>query len=308
MTLVCMALSGRSLHAQTDTIFIDQQGIRVNREHSVFRRLVSAEANGRYAFRDYDSNMILRKVFYSASAQGSLIEGEYLEYDTKGHVSVKGAYQKGFKSGEWLLFFASGESVMEKQTYTDQHAYYLQQFDSLTRSVSNEGMIDKSGKRNGIWKQYFRGDTMVKNVSQYRNGRREGEQTEYHRNGKIKRKEYFQNNTLSKGEMYDSLGQRIRYFPAFVYPRYPDYIGNYLQKKVPCYTDSLSKKEFRVSISINREGRVTGVEVSLVPDGECVAEIRKALLQMKQWKPALWEGKPINYTLETRVRQYTPAD
>ncbi len=299
-----------ALHAsaQTDTFYVNENGVLVLPEAARFVRLASPSDSGLYELRELDMSGRLRKVFHATSKQATLKQGACTEYDDAGHVSAKGAYDKGFKTGDWETYFLHAVSLKEKQCYRSQHEYYCYQYDSLTHQVEGEGLIDRFGKRSGVWKQYFPGSDTVKLVTHFNIGKREGLQTEYYKSGQVRRKEIFQNNKLQKGEMYDTIGRKIKYFPAFTYPQYRDYVTNYLQKTEPCTAEALKKNDFIVRITIGREGEVLQATVLNVPDEVCAARIRQALMRMKKWKPALWENNPVKYTYETAVRQYVPRD
>lgn len=294
--------------AQTDTLFVNQSGVIVPKSEAQFYRVASPTEAGVFTFHEYGLDHKLKKVFHATSIRVTLLQGAYTEYDEKGNVMILGTYDKGYKSGEWNYFFHSSKIKKEKQVYNSLHEYYSWQYDSTTRKLESEGGIDKFGKRTGVWKQYHFNSDSVKTISNFLIGKKEGIQLEYYKNGKIKRKELYQNNMLQKGELFDEAGKKIKYYPAFTYPQYRDYVSNYLRKTEPCTAEALKKNDFKVRFVVTKDGDVTEVEVMNVEQDACAQKIKAALLRMKKWKPALWENSPVKYTYETTIRLYVPRD
>lgn len=280
----------------------------VQRAAALYYRVVSKPDSGLYEFSDYDFSNKLKKVFHSTSAQATVLQGKYTEYDHPGTVLAEGSYHKGYKTGEWNYYFLNSERKKEKQLYSSVHEFYTYSYDSVSQKVESEGAIDGYGKKTGVWKQYHLNSDSVKIISNYVIGKKDGEQLEYYKSGHIKRREVFLNNKLQKGELFDEQGKKVKYFPAFTYPQYREYISNYLQRSEPCVAEALKKKDFHVSVVILKDGTVSDATVTDVENIECINNIKSALMKMKKWKPALWENNPVKYTYETDIRLYVPRE
>ncbi|MBK9300823.1 MAG: hypothetical protein IPN14_09490 [Bacteroidetes bacterium] len=296
------------IYAQHDTLYIDQQGVYVQASKANFYRMVSLANNGLFECKDYFRNHRLKKIFHATSAAATVWEGPYVELNDDSTVLVKGHYHNGFKSGEWVYYFHHSSKVEAKEVYHDADVFERIEYDSLTQLKVLEGSFDKFGKRTGTWKQYHPHTDSIQWISNYVIGKKEGTQLEFYLNGQLKRMEVYLNNKLQKGTLYNEKGQKVKYYPAFSYPQYKEYISNYLQHATPCTAEALKKNDFKVKLFITKTGEVAKAYVIDVVNEVCAERIKTALLQMKRWKPALWENQPINYTYETTIKLYVPRE
>ena len=221
---------------------------------------------------------------------------------------MNGSYHKGFKTGKWKYYFSESVLLKEIQDYASENAYQCIQYDSMFQKIIRKGAIDKFGKQNGEWIQYHENSDSIKMISNYVVGKKVGLQLEFYKNGKLKRREMYHNNKLVKGELYDENGGKLKYYPAFVYPRYREYLSNYLQKNEPCVAEALKWNDFQISLRISKNGEVVEATVIDLEEGLCKEKIRMTLLKMKKWKPALWENQPISFTYKTAIKRYLPKD
>ncbi len=278
------------------------------RENASAYRLFSNLDNNLFIIKEYLLTNKPTKEYHATSSRANILEGVYTEFDENGNISVKGAYHKGFKIGEWHYYYFRSNRIREKQIFSIENEYESFQYDSAFQKIQSKGAIDKYGKQNGEWIHYHQNSDIVKLKSNYCIGKKEGLQLEYHLNGKLKRKELFKNNKLLNGELYDENGKRLKYFPAFVYPKYREYVSNYLQKYEPCVAEVLKSNDFQFSVVISKNGDVLDASVQLVDDPICAEKIKATLLKMKKWKPALWENQPIKFTYKSTVKLYVPKD
>ncbi len=306
--LILPVLFIQNVFSQSDTFFVNGQGIMVQREAAQYYRLVSRADSSLFKFSDYYFSNRLKRIFHSASPQATILQGKCTEYDLTGTVLAEGEYHKGYKTGEWNYYFLNSERKREKQLYSSVNEFYTCRYDSVSQKIESEGAIDKYGKKTGIWKQYHSNSDSVKIISNYVVGKKEGEQLEYYRSGHIRRREIFLNNKLQKGELFDEKGKKMKYFPAFTYPQYREYISDYLQRSESCVAEALKKKDFHVAVVILKDGTVSDATVTGVENSECVSHIKTALMKMKKWKPAMWENNPVKYTYETDIRLYVPRE
>lgn len=297
-----------SLYAQTDTLLCDENGSFINTPNACCYCVRSRADSLLYVFKVFASDGKLKKVFHSFSKQASVLQGGYLESDSLGSMLAEGEYDKGFKHAEWKFFYLQKGGLKEKRQYYAPNEYYSRQYDSTTKKLIAEGAIDKFGKKTGIWKQYHENSERVSTITNYQIGKKEGLQTEFYLDGSIKRLEYYERNKIQKGELFDPMGNKLKYYPAFCYPQYREYVSNYLQKNVSCVAEALRKADFQIVLSISKEGVVTDAIVKNVDSEQCTQKIKETLLKMKKWKPALWENKPVKYTYETTIRLYIPRD
>ncbi len=296
------------IFAQSDTLYISDTGILTTKEKATGYRVVYKTDSNQFLIREYPFSKPLRKEYYATTAAANILEGPYTEYDAEGRVILKGHYHKGFKTGKWAYYYSESALLKEIQDYITENAYQCIQYDSMFHKMVCKGAIDKFGKQNGEWIQYHENSDSIQTIFNYLNGKKEGLQLEFYANGKLKRREVFRNHKVLKGELFDENGSKQKYYPAFVYPRYREYVSNYLQKKVPCVAEALKRDGFHISLRISKNGEVIEASVSGVEEGLCMEKIRTALLKMKKWKPALWENRPISFTYKTTVKRYLPKD
>lgn len=298
----------KNIKADSDTVFVSTQGTIVQKDQAMYYRLFAKTEGGLFEFKEYDFNNNLKKIFHSGSEHATVLEGEYIEFDNTVNEATHGYYSKGYKSGEWVYYFSNSKRKKEKQIFNAPFQYYTYQYDSVNQKVESEGAISKYGKKEGLWKQYHFNSDSIKTLTNYAIGKKEGEQLEFYKNGKIKRKEIFLNNKLRKGELFDETGKKVKYFPAFTYPVYREYVSNYLQRSEECVAEALKKNDFEISIIISKEGDVLNAFIRDVENKECAENIKKALFKMKKWKPALWENNPVKFTFETKIKLYVPRE
>lgn len=296
------------IFAQTDTLYINTNGIITSKEKASGYRVVCKADSNQFLIREYPFLKPVRKEYHATTAAANILEGPYTELDPQGRVIMNGSYHKGFKTGKWKYYFSESVLLKEIQDYASENAYQCIQYDSMFQKIIRKGAIDKFGKQNGEWIQYHENSDSIKTISNYVVGKKVGLQLEFYKNGKLKRREMYHNNKLVKGELYDENGRKLKYYPAFVYPRYREYLANYLQKKEPCIAEAMKWNDFQISLRISKNGQVVEATVIDLEEGLCKEKIRMALLKMKKWKPALWENQPISFTYKTAIKRYLPKD
>lgn len=291
-------------YAQTDTVFLNQKEYVCDKKEAFFYRVSEKISDKEYLFLMYNMKHQLLKKYFSLSAGSVVKNGIYEEYDTLKNIVSKGTYLKGFKVSEWDYFYNFSRILKEKNIYNDDKTYDVYQYDSITQKLSWQGKIDYFGKNTGQCFQYFYDSDRIKNKFNYLYGKKEGEQLEYYISGNIKRIEKFENNKLKQGKMFQEDGKEIKFFPVFVYPKYNEYVSNYLLREEKCAALALKQKDFQVSIIISKEGNVINAVVNDVDDEICTQKIRNALLRMKKWKPAYYENNAVKYTFSTTIKLY----
>ncbi len=302
--LFFLILNSLFIFAQTDTFYFNQNNLPVDKSLAEKVRITYLMEDHRYLIKNFSHLMQLESILYSNTKEGIVYEGPCYHFNTQSDTIVKGQYMKGYKINEWLFYFNDGKKIKEKQIYPSMNlGYYTIKYDSAFQQKTEEGEIDSYGKMNGKWIKYFENKEQIKQIQFYEHGKKEGKQIEYYDNLQVKREEDFANGKLIKGKMWDSSGNKIKYYPAFVYPKYPEYLNNYLIKYSACAKAILDTQEIKIRLKISKEGKVILAEILSKIENQCIENIREALLSMKRWKPALWENKAIHFTYETTIKR-----
>lgn len=284
-----------NLLGQQDTLFITENGQQVPRENASCYRIYSITDSLLFKIEDFYWTHKPKRICYSKTPNATILESMYWEYDEAGNTIRKGMFEKGFEVGEWNYYFSNSKNPKEKRNYKGKHTYYVYQYDSMTHKLEHEGYIDRFNNKDGIWKQYHYYSDSLKLKSNFRSGKKDGEQIEYYKSGSIKRVEQFKMGKFLKGKLLNENGEKEKYYPAFVYPTYGEFVGKYLRRKTPCYSESLKDSECTLSFMVNKDGSLTDIQIKNVSDPSCKKEFLQHLSQMKKWKPALLENKPINF-------------
>lgn len=295
-------------YAQVDTFYLNNYFYVTTKDSAHYLRTATFVNEKKYYLQTFTLQNQLISGFFAISKNAHILDGFYFELNKKGDTLVHGNYSKGFKVGIWNYYFQNGRKKEVQKFDSTNHLYYSWKYDSISQKIIEEGAIDQYGKHYGIWKKYFDNSDSIKLLNYFVYGKKEGEQIEYYQNGKQKRNEIFQNGKFIKGTLWDEQQKKIKYFPAFRYPQYPEYLNTYLLRETPCIINYINQSIVQIKIKISKEGVVQKAEIIGIETIECAKQIENALMEMKKWKPAYWENNPITYTYETVLKTYTQRE
>ncbi len=292
-----------------DTLFVNEIGTILPKEKADYYRIISPEGSNLYVVKDYYLNDTLFAVGHYTSPQAVIKEGSFIYYTNQGFKMAKGNYAKGFKTGEWLYYFEGGKKVKEAVRYDPaEKNYYTIQYDSLSGRKHAEGGFDEFEKRTGHWKEYHFFSDSVKTISNYESGIKKGEQLEFYKSGKLKRREIFEGFRVLHAEQYDEQGKKVTYFPAYEYPKPTVNIKSYLSAKVKCFDDVLKAQNVQLRLKVLADGSLSDIEVLNLIDESCKSRILHALYNMKRWKPYKREHTAYDFIIEKTIKYYTRSD
>ncbi len=287
--------------AQQDKIFVDAQGNKSLKDSAIFYTVFEKTNDTSYTVSSFYKNQKRRMLAHLASTNLSVMSGDAVYYDSLGNTIQCGKYEKGYAIGEWKYYYQGSNFLKEKRQYKNHDEYCVQFFDSSTHQLEEEGCMDLYKKKTGSWMTYFYHSDSIKKRSNYVLGKHEGEQIEYYKNGKIKRKEIFKNNKLKKAWQFDEDGKKIKYTPAFTYPKSSTSGYYYLKKKNSCMLELLGKGELLITFILSKDGKVKNVELPTIQACSCKEDIILSILKMKKWKPAKREGEAIDFNMEIHL-------
>lgn len=301
---LCLLIAYLCAAAQADTLYFNQNNQRVSPAAASYYRVILPGDTVRQ-ISDYYLTGQTKEIGSYTSRAAVMRDGYSVSYYSDGNKSEGGKYRKGFRDSVWLYYARATGKLRERRTYLAPNpGFEVQIFDTITGRLRCTGRLIAESQREGIWVEYFVDSDRIQFVRSYKQGFREGEQYEYYINGRFKRKEIIENHKIKKGEMFDSLGKRIPYYPAFVYPRLKISPYKFLRQKVPCLDAVLPYTDLTVKIRITADAHVDGViwEGDL-PDA-CRQALSKQLYRMKKWKPGRRENKKTAMWVEIHLRKY----
>lgn len=306
--ILLMMMMPFRLFAQDDTMYLNNQGLMTDKEVADGYRLLH-EIDSGVLVREYDMSHHLLTTGRYTNRNCQIRHGWFVLYTAGGKKQAEGAYRMGLKDGCWSLYAGDGTTRTEQQCFRAPGAgYYSTQYRGKEQAVWREGQIDEHGLKTGQWKEYYTDTSTLRLEQHYEAGIRMGNQFEYYRNGQLKRQERMEGYGRVKGRMFDEQGRKIPYYPAFSQARPPETLRKYLATRIPCFENLLKAGDMHYRIHIAMTGIVLDAELPGLPDHPCGTEILRALRQMRKWKPAQLENKPVDHWVEGWIKYHTPRD
>jgi antitoxin component YwqK of YwqJK toxin-antitoxin module len=301
---LCSLLAYLCAAAQADTLYFNQNNQWVLPAAASYYRVILPGDTVRQ-ISDYYLTGQPKEIGSYTSRDAVMRDGYSVSYYPDGKKSEVGIYRKGFRDSVWLYYARATGKLRERRTYLAPNpGFEVQIFDTLTGRLRCIGRFITEAQREGTWVDYFVDSDRIQFVRSYKQGFREGEQNEYYINGRFKRKERIENHKIKYGEMFDSLGKRIPYYPALVYPRSKISPQKYLRQKVPCLDAVLLYRDLTAKIRITADAHVDGVIWEGDLPEACREALSKQLYRMKKWKPGRRENKKTTMWVEIHFRKY----
>jgi TonB family protein len=194
---------------------------------------------------------------------------------------------------------ASGYSII---TYTDAtKVLYTTKYYTIDGHLKTEISYRDTGKNRiyeGNYLSYHdNGNPKIKAF--YIKGKLNGELTTWHANGKIKRKDVYEQDSLITGQCYTATGQDTAWFPfkmGFSYGKGIQDVSRYVGRNIR-YPKSAQKDriegEVRIQFYIEKDGSITHEKIRKSVNEELDNEAMRVFrLIPAEWKPALIDGEP----------------
>ncbi len=195
------------------------------------------------------------------------------------------------------------DTIMVEQIYYKSGA-----LKSEAKKIKKHSKSDKKNFKweySGEYKKWYESGKIYE-IANYRKGEIDGELTFYWPNGKIKRVENFAKRSLLQGGIcYDSLGNKIDYYPYEIMPQFPGgdkELFRYLSQNVRYPVDAQKNKiQGRVIVQfyVSKTGKIVDVNVIRSISPALDAEALRVIYKMPKWEPGLQDGEPVRvkYTL-----------
>jgi hypothetical protein len=291
--------------AQLDTNFISELGVNVNRQDAQYYRLVD---EARLELKDYDLHHTLRRLETYNGKTFTIRQGPAKYFYPNGKLSQEGEYHKGIKTGEWKYYTHSGDKLVHKEIYEADDLVMHFFYDTIGGRLKSKGKTDKDGIKSGEWIEYhFRSDS-VKWKNQYMAGKLHGEQTQYYREGTVKRIEVYRMGKLLHGKQFTVEGKKTNYFPEYQYPSVKFSIPTYLRAQCACIEALLKQENIELKCFVSEKGEASRWEINSSKDSICQNEILNAFKKIKKWRPARFEGQATESWYRYTMRYYAPKD
>jgi antitoxin component YwqK of YwqJK toxin-antitoxin module len=307
LVCLCLQLNFYNCLAQADTLYINDLGAKVARDAATYYRMVLPIEQA-YLIMDFDLNHVCRRKVTYTSPQAVIKHGKAWYYDAQGNRISEGVFYKGYKQGQWSDYYLGGKRVKQQTTYNPDNTYSVQTFDSAKGYKKDEGMYNAFDLKIGQWKSYYYRSDSLEWLHNYKEGKKDGEQKQYYKNGTLKRLEFYANNRLKKGKQYDEQGRSVSYFPSFEYPEPSERIRPYLFARIPCFETSLREQNMILKCTVLHDGSLKDIQLLHCNNVVCEQQIIQAIAKMKKWKPARVERNPIDFQYQYNLKYYIPKD
>lgn len=173
----------------------------------------------------------------------------------------------------------------------------LFKFYRIDGTLSSQGYF-KNGLREGVWRDFKNGKLWVE--INYLHDKYEGRLTSFHSNGKIKRKEYYENGNFKSGNCFTKYGKDTLYYPFKIDPKFKggeEEMYKFLSGNI-IYPEEARKNKIEgkviVRFYINVNGEIKDpVVISNTPEILNRSALR-CLSFMPNWTSGLKDGEPVN--------------
>ncbi|MGE5457150.1 MAG: TonB family protein [Methanococcaceae archaeon] len=215
-----------------------------------------------------------------------LRDGKSITWYINGQIKSENYFIRGKNTGKYLTWFENGQ--LESESY----------------------FVDN--KIEGKLIKWFE-NGQLKSEIDYQKSKVQGELKTYWKNGSIKRKEIYDENKLTKGSCYDSLGNEVPHFELEQMPKYKggdkkllqDITNNAIYPKVS--RDLGIKGKVIVRFKINKLGNISDIDVIQGVNGELNKEAVRVVGTLKKFTPAFYDGEPFDFYYMVPINFGDPA-
>jgi protein TonB len=200
---------------------------------------------------------------------------------------------------------------LDKKLETRDGAFIY--YDSLGNTTQLANYI--AGKRYGESFQNYMNTTKTYTKSTYENNKLKSFYT-YHKNGKLKREEIYEDDDRIKAECFDSLGNKVDFYEYDIPAEYDGgliALRNFLSQNITYPTNAVDmgiEGKCYIKFIIDSNGVVSEVKVlrGVFDCPECDAEAVRVVKLMKDWSPAMIDGQKVNSCFSLPVQFKLDSD
>lgn len=235
-----------------------------------------------YQVSFFDRKDVLQEIISFEDRELTVRKGAYSSYQ-KGKLKEKGAYDKGHKNGEWIIYLSNGEQIKKTETFAHGKLY---------------------GKSVEYW------DTnQIQKEGNYENDRKIGEWKLYYSDAKLAGKEtYDVYGKKSQAEYFSKDGQVVKYDDLFAPPTYRGGIQEFYRFLAHSikYPKQAAKDRIQGTVklrfTVKKNGEVEDVEVTESPNQELADEARRVLQMSSDWIPGKMFGEVVNVKYNVPIK------
>lgn len=280
-----------NLHGQV--LYIDS--VTGNKIHEGFWKM--GKRDGFWKFYNGQNG----KLIITESYRGGLLHGDLIVYDSLTGKKVKeGTYHNNTRTGKWVYYNGlTGDVVAEENINNNGEESELIWYDEHYKKAV---VINyRNGMKNGKCYYYYPHSDIPRFEYYCKNDSADGEFIVRYLSGKIKRREVYKSGVFISGKCYDESGNEIDFTPIRVRAGYRDDIMTYLGDNIQ-YPENAKRLGIEgkviVRFVVNKNGRISDVEVVKNLSKECDDEAIRVISQMPPWEPARIDDEALE-TYET---------
>jgi len=162
-------------------------------------------------------------------------------------------------------------------------------------------LIDKNKRKQRIGKSSFWYESGELNTEiYYENGKKNGELISYWKNGILKRKDFYKNGKIKKGECWNENGEKVEYYDYEIHPKFPGGKAKmYVFIKKNLKYPKLSKQynlggTVVVDFKIDMDGKVCDIYIHETVNAELDSEAIRIIKSMPKWTPGYHNGVAVS--------------
>lgn len=241
------------------------------------------------------------KLIVVENFKDDLLHGELIIYDSiTGRKVREGTYRNNIRTGKWLYYAAlTGSVVAEENIKNNDEKSELILYNINKKKVAVVNY--QNGMKNGKGYYYYPNSDVARFEYNSKNDSIDGELIVRYPSGKIKRREVYNSGVFISGKCYDESGNEIEFTPIRVKAGYRDDIMTYLGDNIQ-YPENAKRLGIEgkviVRFVVNKNGRISDVEVVKNLNKECDDEAIRVISQMPPWEPARIDDEALE-TYET---------
>lgn len=134
----------------------------------------------------------------------------------------------------------------------------------------------------------------------YKDGKKDGPLLTFWANGKLKRRDLFEDGELTEGKVWDSEGNQVEYYDMDIMPEFPGgekALFQFLSKNIT-YPEKSKRRGVEglvyVNFTIEKDGSISNINVLQGVNDEIDAEAVLVVSMMPKWSPAKYDGEHVS--------------
>jgi TonB family protein len=167
--------------------------------------------------------------------------------------------------------------------------------------------VYKDRKLDGKLKEWFESGQIRKDID-YKDGKKNGQLFTYWANGKLKRADTYENDTLIQGKCMTSEGSDMSYYDYEKIAGFPGGINaliQYLRNEIryPKYANRAGiEGRVLVGFVVNKDGTLSGIKIIESVFNELDEEAMRVVKKMPKWEPGMEDGEAVRVAFHLPIK------